>query len=331
MNFIPSSSPPFRRQRLSALPSDILSHCLVFLGDGETMIETLSRLEDSVSSSSNVLECTSRCWNQLFAQDQIKTNQQWKKRVNDDENQTTHDCARKLGREFLRARSKARAITQLSGKVFDYGCTPVPFFCPTPIRILEEHQSREQLRPAIWPPSQQERQYVFVNISQRNAGGTWWEGFRPLEQCSASTLEVSLNLKLFLEDLPCSIHTSPVMLYYRMIARNRGQSQQRPHFIQDGDDESTTVMSIPISKCQQLASVMRQLQVTILYEEKVVVATGGSQRVVSPVCGRFHDRKYSHGDGTKKYSKVVTSLEFQLQDMEKFRDKDRLCIKVSRA
>ncbi|KAG7351496.1 hypothetical protein IV203_010856 [Nitzschia inconspicua] len=342
------SSPCFMQPNLSRLPSDLLVHSLGFINDnGESMIEAISDLEDAFTtrtkSSSSVLECTEYFWQQLWERDQVQDNQQWKQQPQS-YNDKSHRCAlRELGRDFLQARCTARHISQLSTSIFDYGCTPVPFFCPTPTRALQDRETKEALRPVIWPFSKQQQhqrqrqrqEYAFVNISQNNADGmVWWEGFRPLNDISESSFSISFHWRSLLEKLPNTAHKAPIELYYRMIGLNRGKRRQQPYFVNDGTNDAVTI--VPISKCQQFGTVMRQLQVTILFDDQIVVATGGSQKIVSPLCGQFHDRQYDCMDSTatcsnQPYSVISTSLEFVLAETVACQDKDQLCIKVSRS
>ncbi|KAG7354606.1 hypothetical protein IV203_003962 [Nitzschia inconspicua] len=340
------SSPYFMQPNLSTLPSDLLVHSLGFINDnGDSMIEAISYLEDAAltttSKSSSVMECTEYFWQQLWERDQVQDNQQWKQQLQS-YNDKTHRCAmRQLGREFLQARCTARHISQLSASIFDYGCTPVPFFCPTPTRALHDTTTETTLRPVIWPFSkqqqqqQQQQEYVFVNISQNNADGlVWWEGFRPLHDVSESSFSISFHWRSLLEKLPNTAHKAPIELYDRMIGVNRGQRRQQPYFVNDGTNDAVTV--VPISKCQQFGTVMRQLQVTILFDHQVVVATGGFQKIVSPLCGQFHDRQCECMDRTatcsnQPYSVISTGLEFVLAETVECRDRDQLCIKVSRS
>lgn len=345
---ISTPSSPQCHLLFSSLPSYLLIRAVDLLHDNNggsfdeaSLMETLSYLEDAIPSSSNVIECADHFWQSICKRDQEKTNQQWKQNM---------DCSsRALGRDFWFNRQQARYLSQLSANIFDYGCKPIPYFCPTPTRALDDtHETLERLRPTIWPLSSelslpQQQFFAFVNLSQHKAGGVWWEGFRPIEALSDSSFQVSLNLQDLIQNLPSTVPKEPLAFYYRLIAMNRSRKTQQAYFVQTstegdngGDDDDDAVLStISISKCQQLATLMRQLQVTITMDNhKVVVATGGSLRIVSPLCGRFHDRNCdlpSNLDRSKSFSVVSTSFEFHLEGDARSAGGDRLCIKVSRS
>jgi hypothetical protein len=323
---------------LSILSSDVWCYSLSFIDDDD-LLDTISHIEGAFPSP-DLMECTDRHWKHAMEQDEAKINSQWKA-------QDEHVSARWRGREFLQAKRHARHLSQQSSKVFRYDLTPVPFFCQTPLQSADSHHKLEMISPTVWPFSfhqtmnRGQQQYVFVNVSQHTTGEVLWEGFRPLDTQTDSSFQVSWNIPALLllllsSDHPSSFNTTKALeMHYHQVAKSHGSTARRDffdtasHHDEDGrNDNDEEVAIIPLSKCEPLATLMRRLQVTILYNHQLVVTTGGSQSCSSPLCGRFHDRQ-CRNDMSKKHcsccATVSTTLEFHIAESS---GDDRLCIKV---
>jgi hypothetical protein len=292
------------RPTLSNIPTDILCSCLDFLDDDD-FLEVASRVEDACPFSSHVMEAIGQRCKSMWDLDQQRTQSQWKPQTvllkcssRDDNDPEVYGISRQAARAFSQDRRKARYLADLSRQLFDYNRTPVPFFCPIPIKRLECQRTKTELSPWTWPTIQDRCDraktpgFAFLNVLFRDGNCVYqlWEGYRPIEDLSKSNFKVSFDVSVLGGEHSGTF--KPLKLYYEKLMGQKRQDGTPPH-------------------PQELATLMRKLQITVLFEGQLVVTTGGCQSVCSTPKGQCHDRKYYHDKQSQsEFSNVSSTIEF---------------------